>query len=160
QDQGQKACTRRNHGQDARATRRGAALLEVVIAISVLALAMGVIGATFYNSDANVHHAIDKSRAMMLTEQFITNYDTGQFQQGQGGEAAREGSGMFGDAAPPGWAWAYKVEKDLNVPGLERVTVRIVQKDPEGKSDEESPILVSHFLRAEKKNLNLQEDLG
>src|SRR5204862_100983 len=40
------------------------------------------------------------------------------------------------------------------------ITVRIVSKDPQGKSDDETPILLTHFLRAEKKNLNLQEDLG
>src|SRR5437773_2440031 len=98
--------------------RRGAALLEVVVALSILLLAMGIIGAVFYNCDFHVRRAVNKSRAMMLSEQVIINYDTGQFRD------QLEATGEFGDAGPPGWGWSFKVEKDASVEGLQRVSVK------------------------------------
>src|ERR1043165_5658659 len=90
-----------------RAARRGVALLEVVVSLGILLLAMAVVGATFRNSDFHVHRAVDMSRAMLLTEQIITNYDTGQY-QAQQGEENLESTGTFSDGGPPGWGWGFK----------------------------------------------------
>lgn len=133
---------------------RALMLLEVVLALALLLIAITMVGVAFSNSDRNARNAVDKSRALMLTEQIVTRFDTGQFQD------ERDVSGQFGDEGPPGWAWTLKKEKDNNVEGMERVTLRIIEGDPSATADEQRPILTTYFLRAEKKNLNLMEDFG
>src|ERR1043166_7402834 len=88
--------------------RRGVVLLEVVVALSILLLAMAMIGAAVRNTDNNARKAVDTERAMMLAEQVITYYDTGQYQD------QREVSAAFGDAGPPNWGYSFKLEKDPN----------------------------------------------
>ncbi|MCK6484636.1 MAG: hypothetical protein HUU22_12155 [Phycisphaerae bacterium] len=135
---------------------RGVVLLEVVVALSLLLVALAMIGAAFRNSDRNARRAVEQARAMMLSEQVITYFDTQQPQF----KDEREVSGMFDVDGPPGWGWKVTVVDDVNVEGMKRVTVRIVEGDPDGSEDDQRPILVSHFLRAEPKNFNLQEDFG
>lgn len=139
-----------------RGARRGVVLLEVVVALSLLLVALAMIGAAFRNSDRNARRAVEQARAMMLSEQIITYFDTQQPQF----KDEREVSGTFDVEGPPGWGWKVTVVDDVNVEGMKRVTVRIVDGDPDGSEDDQRPILVSHFLRAEPKNFNLQEDFG
>ncbi|MEE8170903.1 MAG: hypothetical protein V3T70_10180 [Phycisphaerae bacterium] len=113
-----------------------------------------MLGTAVRNSNQSAHRAIDKARALMLTEQIVTYYDTGQF------EDERDVSAAFGEQGPPGWGWSLRVVEDQNVEGLERVTVRIVEGDPEGGPEAQRPILVTNFLRAEKQNFDLVEDFG
>lgn len=141
-------------GSASRCGRRGAALLEIVLAMGILMLGMAMLGGTFRNTDFTARRAVDKARALMLAEQIITYVDTDQFRD------QLEVNGKFEDQAPPGWGWDVKREKDSTVEGLERVTVRILSDDPETEEDEPVPVFIAHYLRAEKKNINLQQDFG
>jgi len=139
--------------------RPGAALLEVVVALGILLMAMAMVGMAIRNSDRIARDAVEKSRALMLTEQLITYLDTGQ-EAFKDVANQREASGYFSVDAPPGWSWSVSMEKDPNVEGMERVTVKVIEGDPDAPEDEQRPLLVTHFLRAEKRNINLQEDFG
>jgi hypothetical protein len=146
----------------ARRGHHGFVLLEVVVALGILLTAVSMIGAAMSNANRTAIGAVERSRALMFTEQIIAYYDTGQFQEEN--QNLREVSGSFAEGetaiAPGGWGWSLKVDQDINVEGLEHVTIRVVEGDPDGPIEEQRPILVTHLLRAEKRNINLQDDFG
>jgi len=134
--------------------RPGIALLEVVVSLGLLLIALSMVGAAFVNCDKMSHETVERSRALMLSEQIITYLDTGKY----GSETDTDGT--FGDEGPEGWSWHLKMDKDANVPGLLRYTIEILEKKKEGEGESTRPILVTKLLRAEKKNINLKEDYG
>lgn len=135
--------------------RRGIALLEVVVAVSILVVAMGVVGAAFRNGQQNVLLADRMMRATNMTERLLTHMELGLVSAGE-----QEQSGGFGEEAEPGMSWKAEVNPDPTLPGLLRVTIHIYMGDPEGSENEHQKLLTTTVLRAEPRTINLETDFG
>jgi hypothetical protein len=138
-----------------RSARRGAALFEVVISLSILLMAMTLVGASFRNGFLNVEMADRISRATLLTEKLITDIEVGLISI-----AEQESFGQFSDEAEPGMGWRVEVHPDPVTPDLLRVQVDILRVDPENPKAEASCILTTHLLRVMPRGLDFQKDLG
>lgn len=143
--------------------RRGAALLEVVLSVSILVIAMGIIGFAFRNGQLDIDRAELRTRAMMATEQVLTNIDLATLPIVQQAEATTGGqmtdlSGAMDIDAPPGMSYRVMAGMDPMIPGTARVQVDIFNGDP---TDENSPLILSTMvLRAPPRPINLGRDFG
>ncbi|RIK66785.1 MAG: hypothetical protein DCC65_08640 [Planctomycetota bacterium] len=145
-----------------RAARPAAALLEVVIAISILLVAMAVVGATFQNGARNVELAERMNQAGALTDRLLAELDLGllTMTEGEANGPPQEFSGYFGEDAPPGLAWKAEVSRDPSLPGMLKVGVHIIAGDPEATDGRQQRILSTYVWRAEPRNINLETDFG
>lgn len=149
--------------------RRAAALLEVVIAISILLVAMSVVGATFRNGAHNVELAERMNQASSLTDRLLTELDLGLapiLQPVEAGDAAASGgqkqelTGWFGEDAPPGMSWKVEAEPDILLPDIFKVGVHIYLGDPDAGEDRTQRLLSTYVLRAVPRTINLETDFG
>ncbi len=137
------------------AHRRGAALLEVVVALSILLVAMAVVGGAFRNGAYTIDRAERMSRARIMTERLLVEMDTGILEMEE-----REQSGWFGDEAMEGMSWAVEINPHERIERLTEVDVHIYLGDPDGDADERLRLLSTRVLRVEPKGLDLEEDFG
>ncbi len=135
--------------------RRGAALLEVVVALSILLVAMAVVGGAFRNGAHTIDRAERMSRARVMTERLLVEMDTGILEMEE-----REQSGWFGDEAMEGMSWAVEINPHERIERLLEVDVHIYLGDPDGDADERRHLLSTRVLRVEPKGLDLEEDFG
>ncbi len=146
--------------------RRAALLLEVVIALTILVAAMGVLGAQLASGLQMITYSEDQLRVAELTERILNFVELDpetQQRVAEGGELGTEDK--FGDEAP-GYFWRVRVEPadrdneeyaDLNL-----VTVEVLhQKDPELVESIDGAEVVRHiaYLKAKPASVNL-ESLG
>lgn len=134
---------------------RGVALLEVVVSISILLMAMAVVGLVFNNGEHNLERAERITRAMLLSEQLIGELDTGILDLEE-----QEQSGYFGQEAEKGMSWRVEANPDINIEGLLRVDVHIFMGDPDGTDEERVRILSTHVFRPIPMGLDFERDFG
>lgn len=162
----QHCTTKRCHVR--RAGLRAAALFEVVVSLSILMVAMAVVGATFRNGAYHVELAERLNQANTLTERLLCELDLGLLpimqpvaaDQLSGANRTQEISGWFAEDAPPGMSWKIEVAADQNVPGVMKVGVHIFLGDPDGGENRQQRLLTTYVFRAEPRSINLQNDFG
>jgi hypothetical protein len=143
---------------------RGSALLEVVISLSILVVAMGVVGFAFRNCQLNLDRSERVTRAMLLADQVLTNIDLGilsvtsQAESSQGQGNLTEVSGVFGVDAPPGMSYRVQAGTDNALPGVIRLYIEIYAGDPDDESHQ--LILATSALRAPPRSIDLERDFG
>lgn len=140
--------------------RRAAALLEVVVAISILLLGMAVVGMAFSNGAIYVERAERLSRTMELTQRL-----TGELASGITVVGENQASGGFGDAAPRDEAgrelcWHIAVTPADQVPGLVNIEIEIFMGAPDSKPEERQHVLTTYAQQAVFVPLNMQRDFG
>ncbi len=135
--------------------RRGAALLEVVIALSILLVAMSAIGVVFRTGLFHVEHAERMNQATLMTDRLLTAVDLGMLAPGD-----REQTGVFSGETISGMSWSIEAQPIEAMPGLYHVRVSIFMGDPEGSDKERQHLLTTYVLRAEPRNVNLETDFG
>lgn len=143
-------------------SQRGVALLEVVVALSILLVAMAIVGATFRNGSQNVLLAERMNQAQLLTERLLTELDVGliPIEIPEQGVPSDELTGWFGEDAPPGMSWKLEVTSDDTLPDLLRVGVSIFQGDPEASDDQHQRLLTTYVVRVVPRAINLETDFG
>lgn len=134
----------------------------MVVAISILLVAMAVVGATFRNGSQNVMLAERMNQAELLTERLLTELDVGLIplnipEQGMPNE---ELSGWFGEDAPPDMSWKLEITSDENLPDMLKVGVSIFLGDPEASDDQHQRLLTTYVVRVIPRPINLETDFG
>lgn len=133
---------------------RAAALLEVVIALSLLLISMAAVGVTFNNGTYYVEKAELLARADIMTERLI-----GQIETGIVDLASPQTVGDFGEEGVPGMNFRVTVTNDTNVPDLLYVDIEVFMGHPE-EDDNAQLITVTHLLRAMPKGIDFARDFG
>jgi hypothetical protein len=136
--------------------RRGAALLEVVIALSILLVTMSVVGLTFRNVQRNIEWSERLSRAVIMSERLLVEMDTGFLDM----KDEREMSGWFGVESIPGMSWRVEINPHDRIDRLVEVDVHIYMGDPDGSEDERLRLLTTRVWRPEPRGLDLEKDFG
>lgn len=146
-----------NGFRSAAAGATGVALLEVVIAVGILALGMTFIGAQLRAGLHAAHLTQERTQALMLAESVLAQIESGTL------EVLDEAAGDFGTQYP-GYAWQVRAEASP-IEGLLLITVSVLAR-PAGQQDEAldpstcQEILSCRTLRAEPVPLNLDEIVG
>lgn len=134
--------------------RRAAALLEVVIALSVLLVCMAAIGVIFRNGMHYIERAEELARADIMTERLI-----GQIETGITAVDVGETIGDFGDEGAPGMVFRVLVNPDANVTDLLRVDIDVFVGNP-AEDDNARLVTSTHLLRAAPKGIDFARDFG
>lgn len=134
---------------------RAAALLEVVLSLGLLVLAMGIVGIVFKNGHDNVIMAEEMSRAMLLTDRLIAEFDTKILD-----EDMREYVGYFGEEAPAGMSFRVELNPSEQIPGMLEVDIGIFKGDPSGPEDQLDRILSTRVFRAQPMGIDFERDFG
>src|SRR4029077_16992755 len=116
--------------------RRAMLLLEVVIALSILLLAIAICGTAIHNSLLSVKRGELITRAMMLSEELLTRLDTGELTYDQAK------SGTFVDRGIWDLKYTLQIAPVEQEPELLRVTATIIEDDPAGKDGQTRAVLV------------------
>lgn len=135
--------------------RRGAALFEVVIALSLLLVAMSAIGVAFRNGLFHVEHAERMNQATLMTDRLLTALDLGLIAPSE-----KETTGYFENETIRGMAWQMEAQPIEEISGLFHIRVSIFMGDPEGADNEKQHLLTTYVLRAEPRSINLETDFG
>lgn len=138
-----------------RRPRRGIALLEVVISVSLLLVAMGAIGIVFRNGQTTAERTEQMIRAQMLTERLIAEMDLGILEMDD-----REQTGYFGEEAPAGMSWSVTIEPHEQVEGLLDVDIELYIGDPDGSENERIFLLATRIQRPEPRGIDFENDFG
>lgn len=138
--------------------QRGVALLEVILALSLLLVAMIAIGVIFSNGQYFIENAELRTRALLMTEKLITDLDTGVIVMEE-----REQSGYFVingvNESMPGMSWMIEADPSPRIAGLIDIDISVFMGDPE---DEEKRTNVMHtrIERAEPRGYDFERDFG
>ena len=114
---------------------RGAALLEVVLSVGVLATAMAFIGAQLQAGLTSAGVSRDRTEALMLAEMVLAELDMDRMTPSLDEQADAALTGDFGGRYP-GYQWSVSVDK-TPVDGLNLVTVTILKGRPRDLTGEE-----------------------
>jgi hypothetical protein len=140
--------------------RRGALLLEVLIALAVLTLCLGLLGAQLAASVQMTSAADQQTRATQLQERLLALLEldpnlTQRF------FAQRELDGDFGEEQP-GWLWRARIEKtDIDGLGLLTMDVlRLPHGQKRGNVTEAHVVRSVHLLKADPAKFNVISDGG
>jgi len=135
---------------------RAVALLEVVIALGVLAVGMTLIGAQLGGGFEAARLSQERVQAMMLAESILAEIDMGVL------ELEDESAGDFG-LEHPGYAWQVGVESSV-IEGLSVVTVSIwsgpIGEEGEPSLEDYTQLYACRTLRAEPTAVDLAEVVG
>lgn len=150
----------------------GALLLEVVVALTLMVMAMGLLGAQLVGGLRMVTYAEEQTRATQLADRLLAllELDPNTVERFL---AEREIDGDFGEQYP-GWFWRAFSEDFEEVAGEEieaeelvgkfgRVTIEILhQSDPDRVDDVEDALVVRrlHMLKAARGTIDLERDFG
>ena len=153
-------------------TRRAALLLEVVVAMTLMVMAMGLLGAQLVAGLQMTTYAEEQTRAAQLADRLLAllELDPNMVERFL---AEREIDGDFGEQYP-GWFWRALSEDFEEVAGEEiefeeelgkfgRVTIEILhQSDPDRVDDVEDARLVRrlHMLKAARGTIDPERDFG
>lgn len=153
---------------------RAVLLLEVVVALTLMVLAMGLLGGQLVGGLRMVTFAEEQTRAAQLADRMLAllELDPNTVERFM---EYREIDGDFGEQHP-GWFWrataeeleqaagvAQTAEEMAEEEGLNRVTIEILHTgDPEARDDIEQARVVRaiHLLKASPGRINLAEDFG
>ena len=135
--------------------RPAAALLEVVISVSILLLAMSVIGVAFRNGLDSVELADRISRGDQLTDNLLNAIDCGMVSISEA-----EQTGTFGEIAEEGMFWKTEAVPDPQVAGLIHGAIYIYRGDPDGPEQNRRLIATTYVERIVPKGIDFQRDFG
>lgn len=140
--------------------RRAALLLEVVIALTIMVAAIGLLGAQLVNGLRMTAHGDLHTRAVELTDRILALLELDPQTQ-ERVFLDEETEGDFGEQFR-GWHWRVFVE-ETDVIGLGQVTIQILyQADAERHDDIDDAKVVRevHLLKADPGRIDLAEDFG
>ena len=142
------------------AWRRGALLLEVVMALTILVASMGVLAQQLVAGLRMVGYSDEQTRAAQLADRVLSliELDPDSVQRLIDEQTS---DGDFGEAHP-GWFWRVVVEP-VNVDGLGLLTVQVLhQPDPERRESIDGANVVRQLrmLKAAPGRIDLAEDFG
>ena len=135
--------------------RRAAALLEVVVSLSILLMAMAVVGAVFRNGQLTIERAQRMSRARVLTERLLVEMDTGYLDMKE-----RQLSGLFGEESMPGMSGRIEINPHERIQRLLDVDVYIYLGDPDGPEEQRTLVMATRVQRPEPRGMDFKEDMG
>ena len=134
---------------------RGAALLEVVMSLSILLVAMTFVGGAFRNGAMYVDRAERIARATELTERILGEMASGLTVVGE-----KETVGSYGDESMPGMCWRAVVSQTEQLPGLLNIEIEVFMGAPDSKPEERESIMTTYAQQASFMPLNMQRDFG
>ncbi len=144
--------------------RRGALLLEVILALTILFMGMAVIGIQLQTSIATGHENERMTQALMLAEAKLGQLDAGaiNLQREMGSDGVLEGD--FGKSFP-GYFYRFTIEPHKNLEDIFEVTTEILsgpyEDDLEPGDIEDAQVMVTLYsFRPTPATLNLQRDFG
>jgi len=138
-----------------RSARHAVALLEVVVALSILLLAMAVVGMAFRNSQLYVDRAEQIARATQMTDRLMGELSTGLSVAGE-----NEATGSYGDEGPPDMCWRVVAFPADQIPGLINLEIEIFMGAPDAKPEERQHVLTTYAQQALFEPVNMQRDFG
>jgi hypothetical protein len=153
-----------------RQCNRAVLLLEVVVALAIMVVAMGLLGAQLIGGLRMTGDAEELTRASQLADRVLALLELDPNTVERFVEY-REVDGDF-DEQYPGWFWRAVSEKLEEVelteqireePRLSRVTIQILhQRDPDRLDDIEDAHVVRqlHLLKAARGTIDLERDFG
>lgn len=130
-------------------------LLEVVVSLSILLVAMSVVGLTIRNVQRNIERGELIARADVMTERLVAEMDTGILDSEE-----RDQSGWFGVEAPQGMSWRVEINPHDTIERLVEVDIRIYLGDPDGDEEERRLLSATRLWRVEPRGLDLERDFG
>ena len=141
-----------------RHARPAAVLLEVVLALALLMIAMGVIGFTFRNGQYFIERSERLTRAMLMTEKLIVEMDSGLLAMDE-----REVTGTFEtdgiSETMPGLSFEILSEPSPSIVGLLNIEINIFLGSPEDE-DSRQLVLQTHVVRPLPQGLDFERDFG
>lgn len=140
--------------------RRGALLLEVIVALVILTAALGLLGAELVAGLRMTAFADEQARANQLAERMISVLEMDPNAVLKLSDEA-EIHDRFGDAFP-GWHWRVRLDT-TDLEGLARVTLQILyQSDAENLDaiDGARVLREYYMLRAAPPRVDLAKDFG
>jgi hypothetical protein len=132
--------------------RRGAVLLEVVVSLSILLIAMSVVGLTFRNGERSVELAEQMMLADAETERLLTDLvaDTRKLEE-------RQQSGYFDETGSRGMSYRVDINPDVNIPSLLNIDINIYEGDPDASAKEHTLLVSTRVQRVDPKgSINLE----
>lgn len=135
--------------------RHGAALLEVVMSLSILMVAMTFVGGAFRNGSMYVERAERIARATDLTERILGEMASGLTVVGE-----KETVGNYGDESMPDMCWRAAVSQTEQIPGLINIEIEIFIGAPDSKPQERESVMTTYAQQASFEPLNMQRDFG
>ena len=140
--------------------RRAALLLEVVVALTIMTAAMGILAAQLVSGMKASAYAEQQTRVSKLVDRFLALLELDQNLQKQV-FLDRQTDGDFG-TENPGYFWRVAVEP-TDVEGLGRVRIEILYQADEEKSEQVAGAEVVRtvaLLKADPGRINLASDFG
>jgi len=135
--------------------RRAAALLEVVLSLSILLVAMTFVGGAFRNGSMYVDRAERIARATILTERILGEMASGLTVVGE-----KEMVGNYGDESMPDMCWRAAVSPTDQIPGLINIEIEIFMGAQDSKPEERETIMTTYAQQASFVPINMQRDFG
>lgn len=141
--------------------RRGGLLLEVLLALAIMTMALGLMSGQLSGGMRLTQEADAQTRAALLSDRVLALLEL-DMALAERFFTQQEIDGDFGDENPR-WFWRARVEQIPDVTGLGRVEISILyQGDPNRPAEIEGAGVVRrmHLLKADPGRINLVEDFG
>lgn len=143
------------------APRRAALLLEVIVALTILVAAMGLLSAQLVAGMKLTAAAEEETRATQLADRMLAllELDPETIQKFFND---KQSDGDFG-AAHPGWFWRATVLPIEDFPGMGEVSIQILHQDDRKNQDSienARQVRALHMIKAEPGRINLEQDFG
>ncbi len=144
--------------------RRGALLLEVILALTILYMGMAIIGIQLLTSIEMGYDNERRTQALLLAEAKLAQLDSGaiNLEREMGADGVMEGD--FGKSFP-GYFFRFTIEAHEDLEDVFEVTTEILYGPPEddlepGDIEDAQAVMVLYSFRATPPTLNLQRDFG
>ncbi len=144
--------------------RRGALLLEIILALTILFMGMSIIGIQLQTSIKIGYDNERRTQALLLAEAKLAQLDSGalNLQREMGADGVMEGD--FGKSFP-GYFFRFTMEEHEDLEDVFEITTEILYGPPEddlepGDIEDSEVVLVLYSFRATPPTLNLQRDFG
>ena len=144
--------------------RRGALLLEVILALTILFMGMSIIGIQLQTSIKIGYDNERRTQALLLAEGKLAQLDSGaiNLEREMGADGVMEGD--FGKSFP-GYFFRFTMVEHDDLEDIFEVTTEILYGPPEddlepGNIEDAHVVMVLYSFRATPPTLNLQRDFG
>lgn len=143
---------------------RGALLLEVILALTILFMGMSLIGIQLQTSIKIGYDNERRTQALLLAEAKLAQLDSGaiNLEREMGADGVMEGD--FGKSFP-GYFFRFTMEEHEDLEDIFEVTTEILYGPPEddlepGDIEDAHVVMVLYSFRPTPPTLNLQRDFG